>query len=133
MSYQLYATKPETEASTDPDKLHALTEPILASFPERMPAPKELRKMKFTISEQDQSKKTMKKRVIKSHYKNVKYLAKNFGSEVSDRNQARDYYIGVMKNDGKVYMVPVSTAYQFSQEIDGFKEKYGQIEDNVAF
>lgn len=29
-------------------------------------------------------------------------------------------------------MIPVSTTYQFNQEIEGFKETYGQSEDNEA-
>lgn len=36
------------------------------------------------------------------------------------------------KHEGKLYMVPVSTPYQFHQEIEGFKENYGQTEDNEA-
>jgi len=36
------------------------------------------------------------------------------------------------KHENSVYMVPVQSPYQFVQEIDGFKEKYGVAEDNEA-
>ena len=39
--------------------------------------------------------------------------------------------MGVMKGD-KVYMIKVATPYQFQQEIEGFKERYGVAEDNEA-
>lgn len=35
-------------------------------------------------------------------------------------------------SENKVYMIPVRTPYQFTQEIDNFKETYGQEEDNDA-
>jgi len=31
-----------------------------------------------------------------------------------------------------MYMIPLSTAYQFRQEINGFKDKYEQVVDNEA-
>jgi hypothetical protein len=120
--FVVYDTKAEDE--------NMLTEPILASFPEKMPAADQLRKMKFNIFQQEKKSEfqTKNRRVIKAERKNIKYTAENFGS-----HDLQDYYLGVIssKHEGKVYMVPVSP-YQFHQETQSFKEVYGQAEDNEA-
>ena len=116
--------------STTPDSEKVLAEPILASFPENMPKADTLKQMKFSIFQQEKKSQyqTKNRRVIKSERKNVKYTAENFGT-----NDIQDYYLGVIssKHEGKVYCMPVSTPYQFKQEIEGFKEIYGG-EDNEA-
>jgi hypothetical protein len=107
-----------------------LAEPILASFPDNMPQGDQLKKMKFSIYQQEKKSQfqTKNKRVIKSQRKNIKYTAENFG-----QSDIQDYYLGVISTKHeKVYMVPVATPYQFKQEIEGFKEKFGQAEDNEA-
>jgi hypothetical protein len=68
--------------------------------------------MKFSIFQQEKKSQyqTKNRRVIKSERKNIKYTAENFGS-----SDIQDYYLGVIssKHEGKVYMVPVATPYQF--------------------
>ena len=114
---------------TTPDSEKILAEPILASFPENIPQSHTLKKMKFSIFQQEKKSQyqTKNRRVIKSQRKNIKYTAENFGGQ-----DVNDYYLGVISNkhEGKVYMAQVTTPYQFKQEIEGFKEKYGTAEDN---
>lgn len=112
---------------------------ILATFPENQPSSAELEEMNFVIHEQDKKfqYQTRNKRVIKCQRKGIKYVATNFQQNVSDRNQACDYYLGVMpskasKHENSVYVIPIQEPFQFTQEIEGFKEKYGVAEDNEA-
>ena len=110
--------------------------PILASFPQKIPA--NLNEMNFRLLENPDSKEkpeSKKKRVIKANGKNVKYTASSFGMNVADRNQCLDYYVGVISNKddvSKVYTMQVACPYQFQQEIKGFQEKYGSTDDNEA-
>ena len=66
---------------TTPDSEKILAEPILASFPENIPKNEQLKKMKFNIYQQEKKSQyqTKNRRVIKSHRKNIKYTAENFG------------------------------------------------------
>lgn len=76
-----------------------------------------------------------KRRVLKAESKNIRYTATSNSLNVAERNQGLDYYIGVIsgKDDTtKVYTMPVDFPYQFTQEINGFHEKYGQLGDNEA-
>lgn len=94
--------------------------------------------MEFRMYEHPDSKNRQmkkKKRVLKAESKNIKYIATSNGMNVADRNQGMDYYLGVVshKDDNtKVYTMPVDFPYQFTQEINGFKEKYDQQGDNEA-
>ena len=81
--------------------------------------------MKFDIYEKN--KQTgIKKRILKSKYKNVKYESSSFNSDCRAKQQGSDYYVGVYdsKKD-KCYLVPVSVAYQMQQKISGFSETFG--------
>ena len=132
--------KEDGTATTSSDKA-TLVEPILASFPSNMPSTEAFKEMQFTIYQQQskdsgfKSSATKKKnrRVIKAQRKGVKYEAKSYLHDANTKDQASDYYMGVFNSeDNKVYMIPVTNPYQFNQEIDNFKEQYGQEEDNEA-
>ena len=109
--------KYDTQDTKESNALN-LNEPILASFQERIPPADSLKKMRFTIYQQDLKSEFQSKnrRVIKSSRKNVNYTASNFANKVADKDQSCDYYLGVIsdKHDGKVFMVPVATSYQFT-------------------
>ena len=84
---------------------------MVATFRERIPPADQLKKMRFTIYQQDLKSEfqSKNKRVIKSSRKNVNYTASNFAHNVAEKDQSLDYYLGVIsdKHDGKVFMVPV--------------------------
>jgi len=112
-----------------------LQEPILASFPQKIPS--SLGKTKFSIYEKPAGKDVAalkKKRVLKARGKNINYTASSNAPNVAARSQCMDYYIGVVssKDPSKVYTVPANCPYQFNQEIDGFQEAYGIALDNEA-
>jgi len=129
---------------TDNQDDNALREPILATFPTRVQSHENLKDMKFTIKEQKKQKDpnnmfnfpglNRNKRVIKSSYKHINYTATNFAPQTADRAQQQDFYLGVIspKHPQKVYMVPVQTPYQFTQEIQLFNDRFGVNEDNEA-
>lgn len=50
--------------------------------------------MKFNLYEQDKQT-SVKKRVLKSTYKNLKYEANSFSADCKPKTQGSDYYIGV--------------------------------------
>lgn len=53
--------------------------------------------------------------MIKAEKKGIKYIAKSTSHECNPKNQASDYYLGIYnEEDNKVYMVKLSTAYQFN-------------------
>lgn len=110
--------------------------PILASFPQKMPA--NINKMQFSMYEHPDSvnrPNNKKKRVIKARAKNISYTASSIAQNVAERNQCMDYYIGVVStkdDNSKIYTLPVNCPYQFQQEIEGFQEKYGVQGDNEA-
>lgn len=90
-----------------------------------------LDKMEFKLYEHPDSKdkpNKKKKRVLKAESKNIRYTATSNGINVAERNQGLDYYIGVVshKDDTtKIYTMPVDFPFQFTQEINGFHEKFG--------
>ena len=100
--------------------------------------PLNLDEIEFRMFEHPDSKnrsEKKKKRVLKAQSKNIKYVASSNGPNTSERNQAMDFYVGVLSDkDGasKVYTMPITCPYQFQQEISGFQEKYGQQADNEA-
>ena len=52
------------------------------------------------------------RRVIKSAYKKIKYEAVSYGSDVKQRNQNSDYYVGIFDPDkNQMIALPVSTCY----------------------
>ena len=54
----------------------------------------------------------MKKRVLKSQYKNVKYEANSFSADCKAKSQGSDYYVGVYDpSRNKCYLVPIKEAY----------------------
>jgi len=117
------------------DLKHRLNTPILASFPQNLPMG--LKDIKFTMYEHPSSaaqNASKKKRVIKARGKNISYTASSTALNASNKHQCLDYYVGVVssKNDGQVYTMPVSTPFQFVQDIDGFQELYGNAGDNEA-
>ncbi|CDW75122.1 UNKNOWN [Stylonychia lemnae] len=117
-----------------------LTEPIIASFPNNMPSAQQLQRLQFNILQQESKTSLVskqKRRLIKADFKNanggVRYSAKNFGHDINTKDQASDYYLGVFSaEDNKVIMLPVTSCYQFTQEIEKFAEIYGGEEDNEA-
>ena len=55
----------------------------------------------------------VKKRVLKSAYKNLKYEASNMHADVKAKTQTSDFYIGVYDSaKNKCYALPIETAYQ---------------------
>eukprot|EP00347_Sterkiella_histriomuscorum_P023078 403336035 len=131
------------------DKDHAdsnfLTEPIIASFPNNMPSGQHLQKLTFAAFQQEKDNQgkqqnRLKRRLIKAEYKQgsqaaggVRYQGKNHGHDINPKDQASDYYMGVfVPEENRVFMVPVSTCYQFNQEIQKFTEIYNGEEDNEA-
>jgi hypothetical protein len=99
-----------------------LTEPVVCSFPSNVPP--SLDKMNFNIYEQQQST-TTKKRILKSQSKQIKFQSASFSAETKSKAQGSAYYIGVFdQSKDKCYLLPVSTAYQMQQKIDGFQDKY---------
>ena len=85
--------------------------------------------MKFDIYEQ-QKQTNVKKRILKSKFKNIKYESSSFNSDCRAKQQGSDYYVGVYdsKKD-KCYLVPVGVAYQMQQKIAGFADKFGVQQD----
>ena len=74
----------------------------------------------------DDAPKKIKKRVLKSAYKALKYEASSLNADIKEKAQACDYYIGVFDSTkNKCYALPVDAAYQMSQSIDGFQAKFG--------
>ena len=68
----------------------------------------------------------VKKRVLKSAYKALKYEASSLHADIKQKSQTSDYYIGVFDSaKNKCYALPVDAAYQMSQTIDGFNAKFG--------
>ena len=67
----------------------------------------------------------MKKRILKSNYKSIKYLATSFNQESKQKSQGSDYYIGVYEpSKNKCYLLPVSATYQMHQKVEGFSDKF---------
>lgn len=126
MSHQTQFVPLDTKSTTDHASLH---QPILASFPQKLP--QNIQDLDFTIYQHESSSHanaSKKKRVIKARNKNIQYIASTTGHSVVDRNQGMDYYLGVIsqKNDQQiVYTVPVTTKFQFVQEIEGFNDRFG--------
>lgn len=54
----------------------------------------------------------VRKRLLKAHFKGIKYQASSFLNESRAKTQSSDYYVGVFdeKND-KCYLLPVGAAY----------------------
>ena len=72
----------------------------------------------------------VRKRVLKSAYKTLKYEASSLHADIKQRTQTSDYYIGVFDSaKNKCYALPIDAAYQMSQTIDGFQAKYGAQQD----
>jgi hypothetical protein len=54
-------------------------------------------------------------------------------NEVNPKNQGSDYYLGLfVEDENKVYMLPVTSCYQFTQQIERFADVYNGLEDNEA-
>lgn len=113
-----------------------LDQPVLVSFPHNMPPPAQLSQMKFNLYQEvrDPSKTTaqqrVKKRVLKSAYKALKYESSSMQADIKDKAQASDYYIGVYDSvKNKCYALPIDAAYQMTQTIDGFSAKFGVSAD----
>ena len=95
-----------------------ITEPILASFPSNLPTGHALKKMAFNVFQSEKPSKKGVRRVVKAEYKGIKYEAKNYSSEIQDKDQASDYYVAVFDSkDNKAYTIPIKGAYQFDQVI----------------
>ena len=72
----------------------------------------------------------VKKRVLKSAYKALKYEGSSLHADVKAKSQTSDYYIGVYDSvKNKCYALPIDAAYQMSQTIDGFQAKFGVQSD----
>ena len=80
-----YETQDHSSDSKNPLNLN---EPILASFKERIPPADQLKKMRFTIYQQEKKSEfqTKNRRVIKSNRKNVSYAASNFENKVAEKD-----------------------------------------------
>ena len=75
--------------------------------------------------------KRIRKRVLKSAYKALRYEASSLGADCKEKAQACDYYVGVFDTTkNKCYALPVDAAYQMSQTIEGFQAKFGVQGDN---
>ena len=106
---------------------------MLASFPHNMPPQAQLASMSFNLYEQARPgdngtspAKAVRKRVLKSAYKAVRYQASSMNADCKARSQTSDYYIGVFDAEkNKCYAVPVDTAYQLTQQIAGFQQAFG--------
>lgn len=52
------------------------------------------------------------KRILKAHYKGIKYHASSFLNESRAKTQSSDYYVGVFdEKSDKCYLLPVGAAY----------------------
>ena len=95
----------------------SLEEPVLVSFPYNMPAPTQLKQMKFNLYEEQRqgaaSGTRLRKRVLKSQYKQVlKYEASSLHADIRPKNQTSDYYLGVFDTTkNKCYALPIDAAY----------------------
>ena len=93
--------------------------------------------MKFNLYEEQKPETAatstsvrIKKRVLKSAYKNLKYEASNMHADVKAKTQTSDFYIGVYDSaKNKCYALPIETAYQMVQTIDGFQARFGVTQD----
>ena len=98
-----------------------------------MPQSSQLAQMKFNMYQEMQregSPKRIKKRVLKSAYKALKYEASSLNADIKVKAQACDYYMGVFDSvKNKCYAMPVDSAYQMIQNIDGFQAKFGMQSD----
>ena len=76
----------------------------------------------------------MVKAEFKDNGSSIKYQARNYGHDLDKKDQASDYYLGIfLEQENKVHLIKVNTAYQFTQEIEGFLDTYGgKEEDNEA-
>ena len=90
------------------DSEAGLNGPILASFPQKIP--QNIGSISFSAFENSKNSQN-KKRVIKGRGKNINYVASSTQLNVADRNQAQDYYIGVISSKGLVYTMPVACPY----------------------
>ena len=116
-----------SKADSKDDKI-GLQQPVLVSFPQNIPPSKQLSKMKFNLYEEDKQTQSqsmrVRKRVLKSAYKTLKYEASSLHADIKQRTQTSDYYIGVFDSaKNKCYALPIDAAYQMSQTIDGFQAK----------
>ena len=91
--------------------------------------------MKFDLYEQRGVKEAdtntpFRKRILKAHFKGIRYQASNYLNESRVKTQTSDYYVGVFdsKHD-KCYLVPVTAAYQMGQKISGFQENFGAAQE----
>ena len=58
---------------------------------------------------------------MKAAYKGIKYEAKNYSAEMSEKDQASDYYVAIFDSkENKAYTIPIKAAYQFDQVIQTF-------------
>lgn len=96
----------------------ALEEPVLVSFPYNMPPASQLAQMKFNLYEelkQSTAAPRLRKRVLKSAYKALKYEASSLNADIKPKSQTSDYYIGVMDTTkNKCYALPIEAAYQMT-------------------
>ena len=71
--------------------------------------------MKFNMyaeKNRDGAPKKIKKRVLKSAFKALKYEASSLNADIKEKAQACDYYIGVFDSvKNKCYALPVDAAY----------------------
>ena len=107
------------DKTEDTSKLESgLDHPVLVSFPSNMPSSSQLAQMKFNMYQEknrDGAPKKIKKRVLKSAYKALKYEASSLNADIKEKAQACDYYIGVFDSaKNKCYALPVDSAYQMS-------------------
>ena len=96
-----------------------------------MPPASQLAQMKFNMYEEEKpAGNRIRKRVLKSAFKTLKYEANSQHPDIKAKSQTSDYYIGVFdaaKN--KCYAIPVDAAYQMSQNIEGFQANFGVQQD----
>lgn len=87
--------------------------------------------MKFNIYEESKpAGSRLRKRVLKSAHKALKYEASSQHLDIKQKAQSSDYYIGVYdESKNKCYAIPVDAAYQMSQSIEGFAANFGVSND----
>lgn len=106
-----------------------LQEPVVCSFPSNVPP--HLDEMAFNIYEKQDAQN--KKRLLKSQSKSLKYTSTSFNQDTKAKAQGSDYYIGVYEpSKDKCYLLPVATAFQMQQKIDGFQEKFSASKEESS-